>query len=148
MENIKDRLAHIIRAKNLTASQFAELMEIQPSNVSHLLNGRNKPSLDFLVKLKETFPEYSFDWIIMGKKPITINDPYPAVSDTQKTNFNEDEDKRVIEFDDIDEKYPENQSEFIENTDENHVKTIDKKTIEKVLVVYSDKTFEILNPRY
>ena len=74
MEEIKDRLAHIIRAKNLTATQFAEMMQIQPSNVSHLLGGRNKPSLDFLIKLKEVFPEYSFDWIILGKKPITISD--------------------------------------------------------------------------
>ena len=64
MELIKDRIAHIIRAKNLTATQFAEMMQIQPSNVSHLLSGRNKPSLDFLIKLKDVFPEYSFDWII------------------------------------------------------------------------------------
>ena len=52
MENINERLAHILRSKNMTASQFAEKMKIQPSNVSHLLNGRNKPSVDFLVKLK------------------------------------------------------------------------------------------------
>ena len=84
MEDIKERLAHILRAKNLTATQFAELMKIQPSNVSHLLNGRNKPSLDFLIKLKEVFPEYSFDWIIMGRKPITINDPTPSLSDNQE----------------------------------------------------------------
>ena len=76
MELIKDRLAHIIRAKNLTATQFAEMMQIQPSNVSHLLSGRNKPSLDFLIKLKDVFPEYSFDWIILGKKPITISERY------------------------------------------------------------------------
>ena len=75
MELIKDRLAHIIRAKNLTATQFAEIMQIQPSNVSHILNGRNKPSLDFVMKLKEVFPEYSFDWIILGKKPITNSEP-------------------------------------------------------------------------
>ena len=74
MELIKDRLSHILRAKNLTATQFAEMMQIQPSNVSHLLSGRNKPSLDFLIKLKEVFPEYNYEWIILGKKPITTND--------------------------------------------------------------------------
>ena len=91
MEDIKDRLAHILRAKNLTASQFAELMEIQPSNVSHLLNGRNKPSIDFLIKLKEIFPEYNFDWIIMGKKPITINEPNPVNYETQDIKFDNEE---------------------------------------------------------
>lgn len=146
MENIKDRLAHILRAKNLTASQFAELMEIQPSNVSHLLNGRNKPSLDFLIKLKEVFPEYSFDWIIMGKKPITMNEPNPVSNDSQDIKF-EDDDKRVIEFDDIEENIPVMEHEIIEKDLENHEKTSCNHEIEKIMLVYTDKTFEIITPR-
>ena len=134
MEDIKERLAHILRAKNLTATQFAELMKIQPSNVSHLLNGRNKPSLDFLIKLKEVFPEYSFDWIIMGRKPITINDPTPSLSDNQEMKIEEIEDKKVIEFDDVEEKISENEPKITDNHD-----------IEKILLVYKDKTFEIYN---
>ena len=136
MEDIKERLAHILRAKNLTATQFAELMKIQPSNVSHLLNGRNKPSLDFLIKLKEVFPEYSFDWIIMGRKPITINDPTPSLSDNQEMKIEEVEDKNVIEFDDVEEKISENEPKITDNHD-----------IEKILLVYKDKTFEILKQR-
>lgn len=147
MEDIKDRLAHILRAKNLTASQFAELMEIQPSNVSHLLNGRNKPSLDFLIKIKEVFPEYSFDWIIMGKKPITINEPNPVNSENQELKFEENEDERVIEFDDIDENYQETE-EIEQKVVDNQLKRIESSDIKKVLVVYSDNTFEILTPRY
>ena len=146
MENIKDRLAHILRAKNLTASQFAELMEIQPSNVSHLLNGRNKPSLDFLIKLKEVFPEYSFDWIIIGKKPITMNEPNPVSNDSQDIKF-EDDDKKVIEFDDIEENIPVMEHEIIEKDIENHEKTSCNHEIEKIMLVYTDKTFEIITPR-
>ena len=147
MENIKDRLAHILRAKNLTASQFAELMEIQPSNVSHLLNGRNKPSLDFLTKLKEIFPEYSFDWIIMGKKPITINEPTPVTFEDNKMRFEEVEDERINEFDDIDEHFD---NEFNKNV----IKSIDNQVvedanvkIEKIILVYSDKTFDIISAK-
>lgn len=83
MENgeMKDRIAHIIRAKNLTAAEFAVRLGIQPSNVSHLLSGRNNPSLDFVKKLKETFPEYNLDWIIMGVGPMTVSEPFlPPVS--------------------------------------------------------------------
>lgn len=137
MEFIKDRLAHILRAKNLTASQFAELMEIQPSNVSHLLNGRNKPSLDFLIKLKEVFPEYSFDWIILGKKPIT------------EIKFENDDDEnksQVIEFDNIDEKLPEFEENDFDKVVDNHVKINEKKEIDKILFVYTDKTFDIITP--
>ena len=147
MEDIKDRLAHILRAKNLTASQFAELMEIQPSNVSHLLNGRNKPSLDFLIKIKDVFPEYSFDWIIMGKKPITINEPNPTTTNNQEIKF-DDEDTRVIEFDDIDEHIDEIESEKPKMTEEQRDIHSLNNEIKKIIVVYSDKTFEILNQRH
>ena len=135
MENFKDRLDHILRSKNLTAKKFAELMEIQPSNVSHLLSGRNKPSIDFLVKLKEIFPEYSFDWIIMGRKPITINDPTPSIIDNQDEKSEEIVEKNIIEFDDIEEKVEENKPVTTEN-----------KEVEKILLIYSDKTYDVLLP--
>ena len=136
MENIKDRLAHIIRSKNLTASQFAEKMGVQPSNVSHLLNGRNNPSIEFLMKLKDVYPEYSFDWIIMGKKPITINEPNPVSSDEKEIKFEDEEDARVVEFDDIDEKIVENTPKVTENHE-----------IDKIVIIYTDKTFEIIEKR-
>ena len=146
MENIKDRLSHILRAKNLTASQFAELMGIQPSNVSHLLNGRNKPSLDFLIKLKEIFPEYSFDWIILGRKPITINEPNPVVSDSNDIRFEDVEDKHVIEFDDLDEKADESHNDEVEMPKSLPI-VAKSDDIEKIILVYNDKTFDIISPR-
>lgn len=141
MELIKDRLAHIIRAKNLTATQFAEMMQIQPSNVSHLLSGRNKPSLDFLIKLKEVFPEYSFDWIILGKKPITISDrssqfreelfaPVEMIS----TNNQEAADDVVLET----------SVDVVEPKFENKVSS---KNIKHIVYVYEDHTFEIYEMR-
>lgn len=146
MELIKDRLAHILRAKNLTATQFAEKMEIQPSNVSHLLNGRNKPSLDFLIKLKEIFPEYSFDWIILGKKPITINDSNPVISGEDELKFEDAIDDRVVEFDNIDDEYGE-VNEIVEKSIDNQLERKNKQDVKKLIVVYSDNTFEVLSPR-
>lgn len=147
MEEIKDRLAHILRAKNMTATQFAELMEIQPSNVSHLLNGRNKPSLDFLIKLKEVFPEYSFDWIIMGKKPITVNEPNPISFDENNMRFDDVVDDNVSEF----EKLGEQSNEVLDTLEkkivENQIYNNKESDITKIILVYSDKTFEILNPK-
>ena len=73
---MKDRIAHIMRAKNLKATDFATLLGIQPSGVSHILSGRNNPSLEFVKKIKETFPEYNLDWIIFGTGPMTNSEPY------------------------------------------------------------------------
>ena len=146
MENFKDRLDHILRSKNLTAKKFAELMEIQPSNVSHLLSGRNKPSLDFLIKLKEIFPEYSFDWIILGKKPITINDSNPVNSVENELKFEDAIEDRVVEFDNIDDDYDE-VSEIVEKSIDNQLERKNNEGVKKLIVVYNDNTFEVLTPR-
>ena len=146
MESIKDRLAHIIRAKNLTATQFAEMMQIQPSNVSHLLSGRNKPSLDFLIKLKDVFPEYSFDWIILGKKPITISERQPiAKAEVDFTEIKQtvDNDYEKGLFDFVGENYLNNVLE--EKSDP--IQSNSKKQVKQLIYVYEDHTFEIYDIR-
>lgn len=141
MELIKDRLAHIIRAKNLTATQFAEMMQIQPSNVSHLLSGRNKPSLDFLIKLKEVFPEYSFDWIILGKKPITISDRSSQFREELFAPVEMISTNNQVAADDV---VLETSVDVVEPKVENKVSS---KNIKHIVYVYEDHTFEIYEMR-
>ena len=52
-----DRINLILKAKNLTSRQFAEEIGIQPSGMSHILSGRNRPSLDFVMKVVTRYPE-------------------------------------------------------------------------------------------
>jgi transcriptional regulator with XRE-family HTH domain len=70
---MKDRIAHILEIKNLTATKFADELDVQRSGISHILTGRNNPSLDFVIKIKETYPEFSLDWLLLGKGPVTIS---------------------------------------------------------------------------
>ncbi len=51
----------------MSASQFADEVGVQRSSVSHVLSGRNKPSLDFITKIIETYPDINSDWLISGK---------------------------------------------------------------------------------
>lgn len=150
MELIKDRLSHIIRAKNLTATQFAEMMQIQPSNVSHLLSGRNKPSLDFLIKLKEIFPEYNYEWIILGKKPITTNEPsffnkgdisetYDNVQNVDNKELNHNE----IQFDSLN--VAEEAQTDVPMQNFNNVNAVNN--LKQIIYVYEDHTFEVFNLR-
>lgn len=141
---MKDRIAHIIRAKNLTAAEFAIRLGIQPSNISHLLSGRNNPSLDFVRKLKETFPEYNLDWIIFGSGPMTVSEPFLAptsVTDAQVMEEREEE----INFDSPDE------SSF---GSEEQAAPMSGQPLpslhsgwKKLILVYEDNTFEVLSPR-
>lgn len=57
----------IIKANNLSASQFADQIGVQRSSLSHVLNGRNKPSLDFLSKIITAFPKVNASWLITGE---------------------------------------------------------------------------------
>lgn len=147
MDLIKDRLSHILRAKNLTATQFAEMMQIQPSNVSHLLSGRNKPSLDFLIKLKATFPEYSFDWIILGKKPITNYEPtirqsnelFNGIKDEEHFDYNLFDNHDNVQIDKPSISNAENENNVSE-------KTI-YRSLKQIIYVYDDHTFEIYDKR-
>lgn len=62
-----DRINLLLKAKNITARQFAEEIGIQPSGISHILSGRNNPSLDFVLKVMKRWPEINISWLMFGK---------------------------------------------------------------------------------
>jgi hypothetical protein len=66
-EDFIKRLEIILDYYNLNASSFADKIGAQRSSLSHLLSGRNKPSLDFVLKIMEVFPEVDLYWILNGK---------------------------------------------------------------------------------
>lgn len=65
--NLNERISKIISYSELSSSEFADEIDVQRSNISHITSGRNKPSLDFLIKIKERFPELQWDWLIKGE---------------------------------------------------------------------------------
>ena len=66
-KNMIDRINLLLQAKNITAKQFAEEIGIQPSGMSHILGGRNNPSLDFVTKVLRRYPEIDAEWLLFGK---------------------------------------------------------------------------------
>ena len=62
------RLEFLMDNYSLNASAFADKIGVQRSSISHLLSGRNKPSLDFVLKIQEFFPEVNLYWILNGKE--------------------------------------------------------------------------------
>ncbi len=62
-----DRIKSIMVHYQLRAAQFSDAIGMQRSAVSHVLSGRNKPSLDFVLRIKNRFPEISLDWLTLGK---------------------------------------------------------------------------------
>ena len=64
---MKERIQEFLRIENKSSSQFAEEIGVQPSAISHIISGRNKPSLDFILKMLAKYPTLSTDWILFGK---------------------------------------------------------------------------------
>jgi transcriptional regulator with XRE-family HTH domain len=145
MVNIDDfvkRLETLLEYYNLNASSFADKIGVQRSSLSHLLSGRNKPSLDFILKILEVFPEVDLYWILNGKGtfPKTSNlntqkepTPIPVKGTSISTNlFSEvQEIKKTppVELKNV-EKLPESVSS----------------EIEKIVFFYKDGTFKDFKP--
>lgn len=77
---IQDRIRTIMKSGNHTASEFADKIGVKRSNLSHILSGRNKPSLDFLVKVINAYPNVNAAWLITGEA--RSETPKPSVSPT------------------------------------------------------------------
>lgn len=142
---INDRLRILMDNFQLSSSQFADKLEIQRSAISHLLSGRNKPSILILEKILKNFPEVDIEWLITGKgnifKPSSEEKHEELKSITEKQSeidvFNQKEDIKNIE------------KEVILNNEEDEIsKNVSKNNqIEKIIIIFQDKTFEILEPK-
>lgn len=157
---MKDRIAHIMRAKNLKASDFAALLGIQPSAISHILSGRNQPSLDFIRKIKENFPEYNLDWIVFGTGPITTSEPHlfkPSESPVElqfesSTPSEPESNPSPTGFEPTSQLEDTNPSmqEPLANSDSSQATFLPfsaDSPIKSIVILYKDGTFESFNPR-
>lgn len=109
-----DKIKHLIEINNLTPSRFADEIGIQRSAISHILSGRNKPSLDVVQKILLRFPDVSADWLLSGReegvKP-TVESIPGVIAPSEKTKMVEKE-------------------------------ATMKKLVDKIVVFYTDHTFE------
>jgi len=80
------RLQKIIDYYSESASGFAEKIGVQRSSISHILSGRNKPSLDFVMKVLSTYPEVELYWLMNGKGDFPSK---PKISESPLSNTTE-----------------------------------------------------------
>lgn len=134
---MKDRIKKIIDHYMLSSAKFAEVLGVQRSNVSHILSGRNKPSLDFVQKILQNYPQLKSDWLLFGKGNMFASGmPKNEEKEEVKTFQNK---KNTMEKKVPVQKKPQTsfslppQSITQENT----------KEIERVIIFYTDKTFDV-----
>jgi transcriptional regulator with XRE-family HTH domain len=65
-----NRIQEILNRYNLTSARFADTLEVPRSTISHILSERNKPSLEFIQKVLDHYPDIDTDWLIKGEGSI------------------------------------------------------------------------------
>lgn len=86
--NFSKRLQKILDFYGVTATSFSEKIAFNRSTISHLLSGRNKPSLEFVMKVLQTYPEVDLYWLLYGKGsfPTPLNKVNTQIMATSKQN--------------------------------------------------------------
>ncbi|WP_294303623.1 helix-turn-helix transcriptional regulator [uncultured Chryseobacterium sp.] len=72
--SLNERISKVIEYSRLTPSEFADEIDVQRSSISHITSGRNKPSLEFIIKIKSRFPEILWDWLVTGEGEMLKSD--------------------------------------------------------------------------
>ena len=153
-EEFVKRLETIFEYYSLSASGFADKIGAQRSSLSHLLSGRNKPSLDFILKIIEVFPEVDLYWILNGKGN------FPKSEVTEKST------SATTLFSEIKTEEPKNENEHnlfsveptveknrvFENPEENFSNTRNfenlknESEIDRIVIFYKNGTFKNYSP--
>lgn len=137
------RLELLFDFYGLSSSSFADKISVQRSSLSHLLSGRNKPSLDLILKIIDVFTEVDFYWLVFGKGN------FPKNNYTENILINDDLklDSPTPQFENQENKTTENSFEILNNNsfknEEKKIeeKKIDMKKLERIVLFYTDGSF-------
>lgn len=144
---MKDRLRRFLTQEGMSPSQFADEIGVQRSAVSHILSGRNYPSYDIIVKILTRYKRLSPDWLLLGTgsmyrsdaQPITLNDINADSSLTSADQPNIPQKSEISEQEDA--------SKKAANNDVSQLSTYVNRAVERIVIFYSDHTFESYGPR-
>lgn len=144
---MKDRIQRFLQSENKSYAQFAEEIGVQASGISHILSGRNNPSLDFVVKMLSKYPVLSSEWLLFGRGSMyktiiqpTLFDEEPLIPSSPALQY--DSDTEILNSKEVIAEAEMPSSSIIEKQE---IPT-GKRILEKVLMFYSDKTFTEYHP--
>jgi len=139
------RLEILMEHFGINASSLADKIGVQRSSISHLLSGRNKPSLDFVLKIMDLFPEINLYWILNGKGNLLKDEV--DFSETFQTK-KEDDHTPILTKDFASEKKAEHEFEVaISKSKPLEIQNLKiNSEIFKIVLFYKDGTFKDFNP--
>jgi len=145
---MKERILAFLQSENKSAAQFAEEIGVQPSGISHILSGRNNPSLDFVMKMLHKYSSLSEEWLLFGRGAMYKYTSQPTLFDIPLSEGVSGE--AVAEGTELpsDPVYSSDSPGTASETSSlrNYEHGIKDKVLTKVLLFYSDKSCSEYNP--
>lgn len=148
-----EQIRYLMEHYDLSATHLADKLGIQRSTISHLLSGRNNPSIDLLRRIISNFPDINEAWLLSGHgsplkqdiKSFKDNVMKDSTQDSSNTNVNKEGNRgnyTSVNETTIDQtKSTDVNSSMLKETDVNNAE------IEQILVFYTDGTFKYFRPR-
>ncbi|MFC5408271.1 helix-turn-helix transcriptional regulator [Larkinella bovis] len=134
--NVNDKIKQFLKDRNLTPSYFADEIGVQRSSISHILSGRNRPSFDIIQKIIRRFPELGYDWILEDEsQPFTTVNPRTPETAQPITRKPAQQPEILAE--------KPLQGSAVQSA---VAKNKEEKTIERILIFYTDGTFREYSP--
>lgn len=140
IEGFTKRLQKVIDFYGESASSFAEKVGVQRSTISHILSGRNKPSLDFVMKVLSHFPEVELYWLMNGKGVF----PKDNKSEVKIQEIDKVE-KKIDPPKTENKEIPTSPSSSISTSIQSSLHTSSEKKIERIVIFYTDGSFQNFN---
>ncbi|WP_347840973.1 helix-turn-helix transcriptional regulator [uncultured Draconibacterium sp.] len=144
---MKDRIKRFIDAKGITAGELASALDVQRSNISHILNGRNKPGASFIEKLLLQYPDINARWLLTGQGEM-FSAPYSTNNLTENSSTKQKEEVAEVSESD-NSNFSLNflgENKTIKTTPEQAPSKLNN-DIDKMIIVYCDGTFKIFSQR-
>ena len=138
---MEEKLRILMQSENLTASRLAEILEVKPAAISHILSGRNKPSFELLCKIVNRFPQINPYWLLGDAKEMRNANAQNSTSNTQVTESGTLFDLQNATTDKSDNLNMSQKSQAAATA--NFIRS----DIEKIIIIYRDQTFEELHPK-
>lgn len=143
MENIISKLKDLINKRGYTISSFAKEIGVDRGALTHVLSGRNKPSLAIIKAVVDRFDDMSFDYLIYDQEPSSPSEPIPLNFETKKDSGSNN--SQVLNTVEEPKSLAPIQDEITNKAHQEHKLKQDcvSKSVTKVILVYSDGSIDI-----
>lgn len=148
IEDFIKRLEFLMEYFNLNASSFADKISVQRSSISHLLSGRNKPSLDFILKIVDQFPDLNMYWLLNGNGHFLLQNEEEITNEENKkvaTPINKNELKIERNFSSKTGHVPPSDKPISNSENASETEEVLKKIV-RIVCFYGDGTFSDFKP--